>query len=309
MTAVGAARLRVIDPHMHLWDLERLRYPWLEAADEADTFMGDDRSLAVTHNAAAFRAEAEDAGIDLHGAVHIEAGHDPADPLAETRWLQAQAHDPASGGLPQGIVAYADLSHTGVGELLAGHAAYPNVRGIRQILNVHRDPRFDYVGRHFMREPTWQAGFAMLAPLGLSFDLQIYPDQMPEAASLARIHPETQIVLNHTGMFVDRGSVAGWRAWRDGMRALAACPNVEVKISGLGMVDHGWTVESIRPYVLESIDAFGVGRAMFASNFPVDRLYGSYGGVWAAFVETVSGASEAERAALFHDTAARVYRL
>jgi predicted TIM-barrel fold metal-dependent hydrolase len=103
--------------------------------------------------------------------------------------------------------------------------------------------------------------------------------------------------------------VAGWRQWRDGMRGLATCPNVMVKISGLGMVDHAWTVESIRPYVLETIDAFGVDRCMFASNFPVDRLHGSYRAVWQAFADVIAGASDAEHAALFRDNAMRVYRL
>ncbi|MBV8521620.1 MAG: amidohydrolase family protein, partial [Acetobacteraceae bacterium] len=126
-----------------------------------------------------------------------------------------------------------------------------NVRGIRQILNVHPDPLYDYVGRHFMREP----------------------------------------------------------AWRDGMRVLAGCPNIAAKISGLGMTDHSWSVESIRPYVLETIDAFGVGRCMFASNFPVDRLYGSYGAIWAAFAETIRGGSEAEKVALFRENAERIYRI
>jgi predicted TIM-barrel fold metal-dependent hydrolase len=160
-----------------------------------------------------------------------------------------------------------------------------------------------------MREPAWRKGFGLLKRHGLSFDLQIYPSQMEEAAALAREHENTTLIVNHTGMFVDRGSVAGWRAWRDGMRLLAACPNVAVKISGLGMIDHGWTVESIRPYALETIDAFGVERAMFASNFPVDRLYGTYERQWQAFAAIVADASEAEKAALFQGNAQWIYRI
>jgi predicted TIM-barrel fold metal-dependent hydrolase len=241
--------------------------------------------------------------------VHIDAGHDPADPLAETRWLQSLAEAPGNRGIPHGIVAYADLASPDVEPLLAAHAGHPNVRGIRQILNVHADPFYDYVGRHFMREPAWQAGFKLLRKYGLSFDLQIYPSQVDDAVAIARENPDTALVLNHTGMFVDRSSVAGWRAWRDGLRRLAACPNVSAKISGLGMIDHAWTVESFRPYVLETIDAFGCERAMFASNFPVDRLYGTYAGLWRAFAEIVGGASEAEKEALFRQNAQRVYRI
>jgi predicted TIM-barrel fold metal-dependent hydrolase len=160
-----------------------------------------------------------------------------------------------------------------------------------------------------MREAEWQRGFKLLRNYGLSFDLQIYPAQMPEATAVARENPETPLILNHTGMFVDRSSIAGWRAWRDGMRTLAACPNVSVKISGLGMLDHHWTVESLRPYVLETIDTFGAEQCMFASNFPVDRLYSTYSAVWKAFAEIVSGASETEKSALFRENAQRIYRI
>ena len=110
-------------------------------------------------------------------------------------------------------------------------------------------------------------------------------------------------------MFVDRGSVAGWREWRDGLRALAAASNVAIKLSGMGMVDHRWTVESLRPYALEAIDAFGAERAMFASNFPVDRLYGSYAALWRAFEAIVADMSAAERDALFRRNAERIYRI
>ena len=219
------------------------------------------------------------------------------------------ADAPNSRGMPNGIVAYADLSRPDAGNVLTEHTKHRNVRGIRQILNVHTDPFYDYVGRHFMREPEWQAGFELLSRFGLSFDLHIYPAQMAEAADLASKHPETRMILNHTGMFVDRSSVAGWRTWRDGLRLLARCPNVAVKISGLGMLDHDWTLESIRPYVLETIDAFGTGRSMFASNFPVDRLYRSYAEVWHAFAEIVRDTSDAEKTALFRENAERIYRI
>jgi predicted TIM-barrel fold metal-dependent hydrolase len=189
--------MRVVDPHIHLWNLERLHYLWLAAPQPS--FTGEYGSLAKTCEVAEFLADA--AGIEVLKVVHIEAGHDPADPLAETRWLQSLAATPGDCGIPQGIVAYADLSRLDADQLLAAHAAFPNVRGIRQILNVHPDPLYDYVGRHFMRDPTWRAGFALLHKHGLSFDMQIYPAQMPEVAELTRTHPQITIILNHTGMF------------------------------------------------------------------------------------------------------------
>jgi predicted TIM-barrel fold metal-dependent hydrolase len=247
--------------------------------------------------------------IEVLKLVHVEANHDPADPVEETRWLQSIADRKESRGMPNAIVAAVDLSAPNAPAVLEAHASFANTRGIRQILNVHENKLFDYVGRHFMREPQWREHFALLRRYDMSFDLQLYPSQMEEAAALARSHGDTQFVINHAGMFVDRNSVAGYRAWRDGMRLLAGCRNVAVKISGLAMFDHQWSVESLRPYVLETIDTFGVERAMFASNFPVDRLFGSYADLWHAYASIVDGASVAEKEALFCRNAERCYRI
>jgi predicted TIM-barrel fold metal-dependent hydrolase len=296
--------MKIVDPHVHFWDLDTHHYPWL--ANPGTSFVGDARDLKHNYLPTDLAREAGD--IDVLKVVHVEANHDPADPVEETRWLQALA-DAGEPAWPDAIVAAADLSDADAQATLAAHASFPRVRGIRQILNVHDNPLYDYVGRHYLRDDAWRRNFGLLAGYGLSFDLQLYPSQMAEAASLAREHPEVPLIVNHAGMFVDRDSVAGYRAWRDGLRVLAACPNVSVKISGLAMFDHRWTVESLRPYVLETIDAFGAERAMFASNFPVDRLFSSYEALWHAYASIVGGASDDERDALFRRNAERVYRL
>jgi predicted TIM-barrel fold metal-dependent hydrolase len=298
--------MQIVDPHMHLWNLETHRYPWL-SKPRSGWFTGPYDLLARNHELADFLRAAGD--IEVLKMVHVEAGHDPSDPVAESSWLQSIADDLSSGGRPNGIVAAADLSRPDVEKTLEGHKAFPSVRGIRQILNFHESPFYDFVGKHFMRDPAWQAGFKLLRKFGLSFDLQIYPSQMLEAADVAKRNPETTIILNHTGMFIDRDTVAGWRTWRDGMRALAACPNVMVKISGIGMIDHHWTVESIRPLVLETIDCFGIDRSMFASNFPVDGLYGSYPDLWRAYHACVAGLSDNEKQKLFRTNAEVAYRI
>ncbi|NVI05218.1 MULTISPECIES: amidohydrolase family protein [Paraburkholderia] len=297
--------MQVVDSHIHLWDLKAHCYPWLE--NPGVSFVGDARELKHDYLLEHLLGEAGD--IDVLKLVHVEANHDPADPVEETRWLQSIADRDASRGMPNAIVAAVDLSAQNAPALLEAHASFANTRGIRQILNVHDNKLFDYVGRHYMREPQWREHFALLRRFDLSFDLQIYPSQMEEAAALARAHADTLLIVNHAGMFVDRNSVAGYRAWRDGMRLLAACPNIAVKISGLAMFDHHWTVESLRPYVLETIDTFGVERAMFASNFPVDRLFGSYTDLWHAYASIVADASEAEKDALFRRNAERYYRI
>lgn len=301
--------MQVVDPHVHFWNLDTHRYPWL--ANPGTSFVGDAHELKHNYLPDDLLREAGD--IDVLKVVHVEANHDPDDPVEETRWLESIADNAANAGVvrafPDAIVAACDLSAPNAAALLEAHAAFARMRGIRQILNVHENSLYDYVGRHYMREATWRENFGLLEKFGLSFDLQLYPSQMEEAAALAREHPGIALVINHAGMFVDRNSVAGYRAWRDGLRLLAACPNVSVKISGLAMFDHEWSVESLRPYVLETIDAFGADRAMFASNFPVDRLFSGYSKLWHAYASIVSGASESEQAALFRGNAERIYRM
>ena len=211
-------------------------------------------------------------------------------------------------GYPHGIVAFADLASPNVQETIEEHCAFPNVRGIRQCLNYHRDPVKTFIEHpHLMSDAQWQRGYALLKRFDLSFDLQLYYTQMAEALALAKKFSDTPMVLNHTGMPVDRDAddIAAWRA---NMKLLASAPNVFCKISGLGMGDWKWTTDSIRPFVLAAIDAFGTERCMFASNFPVDKLFSSYDDVFNAFKAITLDFSDAERRALFHDNAERIYR-
>jgi predicted TIM-barrel fold metal-dependent hydrolase len=296
--------LTMVDAHMHLWDLKRIRYPWLTPPLPAG-ITGDVSPIARDYLLDDYLGDAAGGGAHVRKIVHIEAGADPADALAETRWLQSLAD---ARGYPQAIVAHAELQRSGAAELLERHAAHRNVRGIRQILNWHPDPAKTYTPRDLLADEAWWAGFARLKRHGLSFDLQIYPGQMPAAARLASRHPDTPLILNHTGMPVEKDA-AGIDAWRSGMRVLAAQPNVAVKISGLAMLDWHWSDASLRPFVLETLELFGAERTMIASNFPVDRLFGTFGQFCAAYTRILAGASAAERANLYSGTAERIYRI
>jgi predicted TIM-barrel fold metal-dependent hydrolase len=294
----------MIDPHHHLWDLERFTYPWLTIRPLPLSVAGDVAPIAKSYHLDDYLADTT--GHDLVKSVHVDAGFDPAQPVKETRWLQSIADH---HGFPHGIVARAELQRPDVEAILAGHAAFPNVRGIRHIVNWHRDPAKTFVTRpDLLTDPAWLAGFALLRKYDLSFDLQLYPSQMADAARVAHRHPDTIIILNHAGMPIDRDA-DGIALWRAGMRELAAEPNVWVKISGLGMVDWHWTEASIRPFVLETIDIFGIDRAMFASNFPVDKLYSSFDALYKAFKNIVSDFQPSEKRKLFFENAASAYRL
>jgi len=295
----------IIDPHHHLWDLSRLNYPWLKEADKT-TFFGDYSALAKSYQAKDYLADS--AGQQLVGSVHIQAEADPLDPVAETRWLSEVTQSSDYNSLPSAIVAYADFTRPDIDAVLTAHCHFDRVRGIRQILNFHENPTLTYTDENLLENQLWLDNFSLLQEYDLSFDLQIYYQQMEQAAHLADRHPGTQIILNHTGMPVER-DVAGLEGWRKGMSRLALCPNVAAKISGLGMCDPRWTVDTIQPFVIDTIDRFGVERCMFASNFPVDGLFGSYKHLYDAYRDIATIFSTPQKQQLFHDNAARYYRL
>ena len=155
---------------------------------------------------------------------------------------------------------------------------------------------------------VWRENLAALSELGLSFDLQLTPPQVPSVAEALSDAPDTPIAVCHCGSPWDQ-TPDGLASWREGMALLASMPNVFCKISGLGMFDHDWTVDSIRPIVESCIELFGPDRAMFGSNFPVDKLHASYADIFTAFEVIASGLSESEQAMLFGETAKSFYRI
>jgi predicted TIM-barrel fold metal-dependent hydrolase len=284
----------VIDPHHHLWHLSLYRYPWLEAQPSAHNYLVEDY-LADTRNQ------------DVVKSVHLQAEIDPSQAVAETEWLQgiADAH-----GIPNGIVAWAPLQQgAAVQSVLEQHARHRNFRGIRQLLNWDPDPARSQSDRpDYLTDASWRTGYGLLRNYGASYDLQVFPFQMSDAAQLAGDYPDIPMIVNHTGMPRDRDP-AVLEVWRQGMQRLAERPNVSVKISGLGMSEPTWTADSIRPLVLETIDIFGTDRSMFASNFPVDKAWSTFDVLYDAFKAITAGFSDGERRAMFHDNAERIYRI
>ena len=298
------AEIQIVDAHHHLWNLERHFYPWLSPRPLPIAMAGDVTPIATNYSVDAFLADAK--GQNLIKSIHVEAGFDYSKPLLETQWLQEVAD---ANGFPHAIVAKAELQRPDVESLLAQHKAHANVRGIRHMVSWHRDPMKTFTDRpDLLRDEQWQKGFALLKKYDLSFDLQIYPSQMDDAVVLAQRHPDISIILDHTGMPVDRDGHS-LDQWRRGLKQLGKLPNVTMKISGLGMFDHSWTVESIRPFVLQALDAFGTEKTMFASNFPVDKLYRSYGVTFDAFKAITRDFNASERKALFAGNAERIYRI
>ncbi len=159
-----------------------------------------------------------------------------------------------------------------------------------------------------MNDATWLAGLKEVGRRGLVFELQVFASQMKNSAKLARAFPEVTFVLLHAGMLEDRSN-QGWARWREGMRDLAACPNVCTKISGLGTFERHCDAALWRPVIEETLTLFGPARSMFGSNFPIEKLWTPYADLVAATRAGFAGLTREERHAVMYATAERVYRL
>jgi predicted TIM-barrel fold metal-dependent hydrolase len=315
--------LPIVDPHHHLVD----------RANTGRYLLPD--LLADTES-----------GHNITATVYLEwlsmyraGGPEELRPVGEVEFANGVAAMAASGlygktRVCAGIVGYADLMLGARVEpvleamIMAGGGRF---RGIRYITASHPDEaaRGSSVNRPagLLTNAKVREGFAQLHPLGLSFDAWMYFTQLDELVALARAFPDAPIVLDHVGGPIGIGPYAGRRdevfaQWRASIEELARCPNVHVKLGGLGMRLFGFDLHQgalppsseqlaglWRPYIETCIAAFGAERAMFESNFPVDKYSGGYRAFWNAFKRLAAGCSASEKAALFAGTARRFYRL
>ena len=168
--------MKIIDPHHHLWREEGGNYPWLQADESVEVLWGKPVELPRNYLTPDLLDDFKNQNVVK--SVHVECLHDPARPVEETKWLQSMADAPGSQGFPHGIVAYANFAEPDIEEVLEGHCHYPNIRGIRQILNVHEIPRFNHADRDYLKDPLWRKNFSLLKKYNLSFDLQLYYHQI-----------------------------------------------------------------------------------------------------------------------------------
>ncbi len=314
--------LPIIDPHHHLWDRPGWRYMPHDLLDDVGS--GHNIIATVFVQARAF---------------HKADGPEALRPVGETEFVNGAAAMGASGiygpgRICAGIVGHADLRlGDAVTQVLEAHvrAGGDRFRGIRHIVAWDSDASLLNPGNPapagLLGDAKFREGFARLAPMEMSFEGWLYHPQIPELTALARAFPGTRIVLNHVGGPIGIGRFAGKHAevfpgWAASIRELASCPNVFVKLGGLGMRVNGFGFEAQakppgsdalaaawKPYVETCIEAFGPARSMFESNFPVDKGSYSYPVFWNACKKLASGASAAEKADLFVGAASRFYRL
>jgi predicted TIM-barrel fold metal-dependent hydrolase len=296
--------LPIVDAHHHFWDLGLEAHPWLVNEPMIPFRYGDYSTIRRSYLPADYRRDTR--AFNVVKTVYVEAEWKPSDPIGETRWVHEMA---ARHGLPNAMVAQAWLDRDDAAEVLAEQAAFPLVRSVRHKPKAaarRQDAKRGAPGS--MDCPRWRQGFALLAKHGLHFDLQTPWWHFDAAAELARDFSGTTIIVNHTGLPADR-SAEGLAGWCSAMEQLATAPNVMLKISGLGVLRQRWTPGLQGPVVRDAIRIFGVERCMFASNFPVDSLVGTFDEIYGSFLAAARDMPEDARRRLFHDNALRIYRL
>ncbi|MFN0072191.1 MAG: amidohydrolase family protein [Chloroflexota bacterium] len=319
--------LPICDPHHHFWDFRTERLPYqryLLHELSADIGSGHNvRSTVFIEARAMYRADASEA----------------LRPVGEVEFVQGLAAASASGLYGPARAAAAIIGHANLnlGEhvepvLEAIQLASPNrFRGIRHTVTWDPNPHVENTAAHKiphqLTSDQFIQGARVLARMGLSYDCWQYFHQLPELAALARAIPDLSIIVNHIGGMVRNGPYAGrddeiLPAWRSSIAELAACPNVSIKLGGLGMPRTGFDwhtrtipvgseelASSIAPFFHYCIEQFSPERCMFESNFPVDKVSYSYHVLYNAFKRLSREYSPSERAAMFHDTAVRIYRV
>lgn len=294
----------IVDVHQHFWRLDRNYYPWLCDPQPVQFRYGDYSSIRRNYMPPDYLADA--APCRVVKTVHEEAWFDPKNPVAETRFVEAVA---AEFGLPSALVGAAWPDRDDIEQVLAGHAASPLARGIRNFPKAAASAReAERGGKGSMDDPQWRRGYAFLQRHDFSCDVQVPWWHADALAELAADFPHTQIILVHTGLPSDR-SAEGLQGWRRALEFVARQPNVAIKVSGLGGPGKKWTYESNGPVICDAISIFGSERAMFASNFPVDSIVGSFKTIYDGFRAAVAGRPLSEQRKLFHDNAVRIYRL
>jgi predicted TIM-barrel fold metal-dependent hydrolase len=288
-------RVDFVDTHIHLYDMKHpeLFYGhWQPGVPHPS--LGDQIQKLAERSYFAEDYISETRNANVTKAVHVQAAIGTKDPVKETEWLQEAAH---RTGFPHGIVAHADLRDPDVESVLERHCRYPSMRGIR-----------DFSYGDYLVEPDFHRGFALLEKYNLRSSMSVQWQDMEKLRDLAAKFPNINIVVDHAGAPEER-STEYFEKWKRGMAIAAEADNIRCKISGLGMGDNNWTVDSIRPYVLHCIEAFGVERCFFASNWPVDWLFSSYDALVEAYTEITAGFTCDEQVALFSKNAEALYNI
>ncbi|MEO1066483.1 MAG: amidohydrolase family protein [Pseudomonadota bacterium] len=291
----------MIDAHHHIWLQKDL--PWLLGPEQPRIF-GPYEAIKRDYTIEEFLADIAKTRIEK--SVYVQANWAPNWFEDEVAWVQSIADH---YGWPHAIVGYADFTRGDVRRQLDKLEKYPLMRGVRQQFHWHENPLYRFAKRNDLaRDPVVQANVAHLADYGWTFDLQLFTGQMQHGVALANACPDVTFILQHAGMLEDT-SEAGVKAWKKGMKALASCDNVVTKLSAFGTFTHKNKPAFIAQMIKDTVAIFGAERCMFGSNFPIEKIWTNYRALFKAFQDGAGTLSKARQKAIFHDTAARVYRI
>lgn len=282
----------IVDPHQHLWDLEKFKLPWITPGESP---------LGASHTPKEYAEAAK--GLGIVKAVYMEVGMAAADRQREVDYVVDLCK---SGGTTCAAVVAADPASPGFAKFLEQFKGSKFLKGIRFMLHV------DGVNAATGLKPEFLKGLQLLGEQGLSFDLCIRPGEIADVEKIVAACPGTRFILDHCGNPNRNFTPAETLAWKRGIAALAARKNVVCKVSGIvvnGFVKGEWKADDLAPFVNAVLEAFGPDRAMFASDWPVCTRTATLAEWVTALKQIVSSRSEAEQRKLFHDNAVKFYGL
>ncbi len=291
----------MIDSHHHIWRQHDL--PWLLGPPQPRIF-GEYGAICRDYLMAEYQKDI--AGTGIKKSVYVQANWSNNWAADEAAWVQSIAD---ASGWPHGIVAFADFTVPDVRPQLDKLSAYPLLRGIRQQLHWHENPQYSFAASpDIAANEVFQKNVSYLADYNWCFDLQVFSGQVHSAAALANACPDVHFILQHAGMLEDT-SESGWQQWREALALLAACENMNTKLSGLGTFVHQVDIDLIQKIVAETITIFGHKRCLYGSNFPIEKLWTSYEQLFEAIKTATTNFNENSVQAIFNDNAERLYRL
>jgi len=298
--------MKILDAHHHIWIPEQsspdLGYGWLRDIGAIKPF-GDPTAIQRDYTWAEYVEEPKRHNIDA--SVYVQVDGAIADPVAETRWVQSVIDRPANRFRIVGLV---DLTGSHAQAHIEAQVAFESFKGVRQIISFLDDrPQLSFAAEHLLRNSKWTDQFALIADHGLSFDLQLYPEQMAEAAEFFSQFPNVPIVIDHAGSPYDQ-TKDGMLRWQEGLAVISQLNNVSIKLSGFGMFDKHWDSTSIQPMIDVLLTLFGPERMMFGSNFPVDKLMADFDDTVDRVLKCIEYGGDAAVVSVFGQTACRFYR-
>ena len=295
----------IIDAHQHLWNYEnKYSHGWLSL--KSHPWTGDWSMLANSYLIDDYIQDIKNQNVIK--SVHVDAEWaDQPGAWGETMWLDNISK---KNGFPNSIVGHVNLYNDDSEHVINKHLESSDLFiGIRHNqFNHDKDKNFIFSEINYMQSEKWLENFKLLKKYDLSFDLACFYNQLFDGSDVAKSNPDTLIILNHVGQPIKRDKEE-FQRWKLGIKKIAENKNVNCKLSGVTMTDHNWTIISIEEVFDYVIDCFGIDRCLVASNFPVDKLFGSYDNIFNAYKKVLEKYSDEENNKLFSRNASKLYKI